>query len=320
MLKRYCSLILIGLFLTSCAHFSIYKKANSVSIAPLKSIQQYRKFTAFNQVGIQGKINVTLHTGYKKPQVVLSGDPRDLAQINARVLDNTLYLVVARGFPKYGTLHADIQAQFLNRFSFKGEGEINGTQLHTSVLDLVLANKGTTRLGGSIGLRRLDIIGDGFTEISGIASQNLQIHLKGNPKVRLVGVANITNLALDGNTFFSFYWLKSDTLTVRAKKSARIQLAGVVNRLDVELWGHAQFKGRYIRAQRSFVKTHNYSVAEISSVNHQSTLATDGSDIYYYNIPNTRADFMAYEGSVLKMREWDPMDMEDFNRYNKQFP
>jgi hypothetical protein len=88
----------------------------------------------------------------------------------------------------------------------------------------------------------------------------------------------------------------------------------------VELWGVAQFKGRYLRAQRSFVKTHDKSVAEISTVNHQSNLATDASDIYYYNIPNTRADFMAYNGSVLDMREWDRADMQNFNRYNKQFP
>jgi Putative auto-transporter adhesin, head GIN domain len=317
MLKRYGSLILIGFFLTSCAHFSAPKKANPIS---LPSIKQVRPFTAFNQVDIQGPINVTLHTGYKKPQLLLSGDPRDLAQIHTVVSDYTLYLVVGRGFPKYGAIHADIQTQFLNRVSFKGEGQLNGAQLHTGVLDLFLANKGTTKLGGSIGLRRLDVIGNGFTEITGIASRNLQIHLKGNPKVRLVGVANITNLALDGTTWFSFYWLKSDTLIIRAKKASRIQLAGVVNRLDVELWGRSQFKGRYLRAQRSFVKTHDHAVAEISSVNHQSTLATDASDIYYYNIPSTRADFMAYDGSVLKMREWDPFDMQDFNRYNKQFP
>ena len=84
--------------------------------------------------------------------------------------------------------------------------------------------------------------------------------------------------------------------------------------------GSSQFKGRYLRAQRSFVKTHDQSVAEISAVNHQSNLATDASDIYYFNIPNTRADFMAFNGSVLDMREWSQYDTEEFTRYNKQFP
>ena len=105
-----------------------------------------------------------------------------------------------------------------------------------------------------------------------------------------------------------------------AKKAAKIQLAGIVNRLEVELWGAARFKGRYLRAQRSFVKTHDKSVAEISAVNHQSTLATDASDIYYYNIPDTRADFMAFNGSVLNMREWSLYELQEFTRYNKQFP
>lgn len=320
MLKRYYFFILMGFFLASCAHHNNAKKTISVESLSYQPIKQDRQFSSFNQVNAQGQMNVTLHTGYKKSRVVLRGDPRDLAQIKAIVSDSTLHLILGKGFPHHGTVHADIQTKFLNRFSFQGEGQVIGKQLHTSVLDVFLANKGITKLGGSIGLRRLEVSGDGFTEISGIASQNLQVYLKGNPKVRLVGVANISKLVLDGSPWLSFYWLKSDMLIIRAKKASRIQLAGTINKLDLELWGRAHFKGRYLRAQRSFVKTHGNAVAEISSVNHQSTLATDASDIYYYNIPNTRADFMAYDGSVLDMREWNRFDMEDFNRYNKQFP
>ena len=319
MLKRYGSLILMVFFLVSCAN-SIKKTPISSAQLPYKSITQYRQLGSFNQVDVQGQMNVTLHTGYKKPQVVLRGDPRDLEQLKTVVSGNTVYLVLGKGFPKYGTVHADIQGKFLNRFSFKGQGRILGSQLHTSVLDLFIANNGTTKLGGSIGLRRLNVAGKGFTEISGIHSQNLQISLRGTPKVQLLGVANVTSLVLEGSPWFSMYWMKSDSLTIRAKNKSQLQFAGTVNRLDVELWGYARFKGRYLRAQRTFMKTHDHAIAEISSVNHQSTLASGASDIYYYNIPNTRADFMAYNGSVLDMREWDRMDMQDFNRYNKQFP
>jgi hypothetical protein len=169
-------------------------------------------------------------------------------------------------------------------------------------------------------LHVLDIKGSGLTQISGISSQNLQLHLQGTPKIQLVGMANLANLNVEGSPSISFYWVKTETLTIRAREGSRIQLAGAVNRLDVELWGHAHFKGRYLRAQRSFVKTHDHSVAEISVANHQSNLATDSSDIYYYNLPNTRADFMAFDGSVLDMREWNRAVMRDYTRYNKQFP
>src|SRR5690606_38096143 len=107
--------------------------------------------------------------------------------------------------------------------------------------------------------------GNGLVHISGVSSQNLQVSLQGNPKVQLTGMASLAKLNIDGGGWLSLYWVKSDTLTINAKKTAKIQLAGIVNRLNVELWGNAQFKGRYLRAQRSFVKTHNKSTAEISA-------------------------------------------------------
>jgi hypothetical protein len=320
MLKRCCSLILMAFFLTACVPHGVKKAPVTALPLTYQSSTQYKQLTSFNRIEAQGQLNVTLHTGYRKPQVVLKGDPRDLQQIKAVVVQNTLYLSLGGGYPQHGAVHADIQTQYLSGFSYKGAGLVNGGQIHSSALDLALANRGTTQLGGVIGLRRLDIAGNGITEISGINTPALQIHLQGNPKVQLSGVATLSNLVMDGNVWFSLYWLRSDVLTVRAKNRSRIQLAGTVNRLDLELWGHAYFKGRYLRAQRSFVKTHGYAVAEISSVNHQSTLASDASDIYYYNLPNTREDFMAYDGSVLDMREWDRINLRDFDRYNKQFP
>lgn len=321
MLKRCYLLILIVFGLASCAHNALKKPPVAPAPVTYHSITQTRPFTSFTQVEAQGQINVTLHTGYRKPQVVLRGDPRDLEQVKTVVSQNVLYLILGKGFPHHGAIHADIQGQYLTRFSYKGTGVINGTQLHTSALDLYLANEGTTKLGGSLGLHQLIIAGNGFTDISGINSRSLQVQfLYGSPKVQLTGLANITALNMKDKAWLSMYWLKSDVLTIRAKDQAQIQLAGTVNRLDVELWGHGHFKGRYLRAQRSFVKTHGRAIAEISAVNHQSTLATDSSDIYYYNLANTREDFMAFNGSVLDMREWDWVNLRDFNRYNKQFP
>ncbi|MBI2785632.1 MAG: DUF2807 domain-containing protein [Legionella longbeachae] len=318
MQKRCYSLILIAFLLVSCAH---HGTKNPPTSSPAIKTEQIRRVDAFNQVDVQGQINVTLHTGYKQPEVILKGDARDLAAIKVLVSQNTLYLVLGKGYPAYGPVHADIRGRFLNSLRAQDTGSITGSQLHTSVLDVYLINTGAVRLGGSIGLHVLDIKAkEGLTQISGISSQNLQLNLQGGPKVQLSGVANLTNLNIQGNAWLSFYWVKTDTLIVRAKQLAHIQLAGAVNRLDVELWGNARFKGRYLRAQRSFVKTHGHSVAEISVAKHQSNFATDASDIYYYNLPNTRADFMVFNGSVLDMREWNQSELKDFDRYNKQFP
>lgn len=319
MLKRCYTLILLVFLLAGCAHQG-KKTPSPVVKYPSSSTKQYRQVSSFNQVDAQGLLNITLHTGYKQPKVILTGDPRDLAQVKTVVSGNTLYLALGKGYPRYGAVHADIRGRNLNRLKYVGAGLVTGNQLYTRYLDVYLANQGTTRLAGTIGLQKLEVVGSGLTQINGISTLNLQVYLKGNPKVQLTGFANLAKLKIDGDGWLSLYWVKSDNLIIRAKKASKIQLAGVVNRLDVELWGVAQFKGRYLRAQRSFVKTHDKSVAEISAVNHQSNLATDASDIYYYNIPTTRADFMAFDGSVLKMREWSIFDNQDFNRYNKHFP
>lgn len=320
MQKRCYLLILIVFLLTACGHHAPKNQPLPPSTKALKT-KQIRRVSAFNQVNVQGQINVSLHTGYKEPQVILSGDARDLATVKVEVLQNTVYLAIAgKGYPLHGPIYAEIRGRFLNRLMADGTPIITGDQIRTSLLDVYLVNTENVRLGGSIGLRVLDIKGKGLTQISGISSQNLQLHLQGSPKVQLSGVVNLANLTMQGNAWLSLYWVKTDTLTVRAKQKTTIQLAGAVNRLDVELWGNARFKGRYLRAQRSFVKTHDRSVAEISVAKHQSNFATDASDIYYFNLPTTRADFMAFDGSVLDMREWNQFELKDFNRYNKQFP
>ncbi|CAM2997106.1 TPA: DUF2807 domain-containing protein [Legionella pneumophila] len=320
MLKRCYLLILLMFVLASCAHHKPQTPPAEVKKQGTSSTRQFRQVSSFNQIVVQGRLNVNLHTGYNKPEVMLRGDPRDLVQVRTVVKQNTLYVSLGQGYPDYGTVTVDIKTKFLNRFRYEGAGVVTGNNIRTSYLDLYLANEGTTRLAGNIGLQKLEAVGSGVTQINGVSSRNLQIVLKGDPKVLISGFVNLRQLDMYGKGTLSLYWIKSDTLTIRAKKAAKIQLAGIVNRLDVELWDFAQFKGKYLRAQRSFVKTHDKSVAEISAVNHQSSLATDASDIYYYNLSKTRADFMAFNGSVLDMRDWGQSDLKDFDRYNKQFP
>lgn len=320
MLKHVASFLLIGLIAAGCTPH----KQQSAPLPAKTSLgiqtSQYRPVTAFNGVDVQGQINLRLHTGYKKPQVVLKGDARDLLQVKTQVNQNTLYIVLGKGFPRYGQVQADVKGLTLNRVRYVGSGSISGNRLRSDSLDLFLVNSGPTQLAGMIRLKQLEVSGGGLVQISGLASPYLKVIVKGNNKVQLTGVAKASSIFVDGDGSLSLYWVKSDSLSVRAKKRANIQLAGVVNRLNVELWGNARFKGRYLRANRSFVKTHEHAIAEISSVKHQSSLATDASDIYYYNLPNTRADFMAFNGAVLDMREWNQPELKDFTPYNKQFP
>lgn len=82
MLKRFFVLLLPLVLLSSCAHRGPRSaSAQAAEDAPSVRIKQYRQVSDFNQVDAQGRINLSLHTGYKKPQVILHGDARDLQQV-----------------------------------------------------------------------------------------------------------------------------------------------------------------------------------------------------------------------------------------------
>jgi hypothetical protein len=271
----------------------------------------------FSHVNVLGAINVSLHTGYKQPAVILYGDPRDLSQIVTE-MKNGLQVRAQKGYPRFGPVSVKIHATYLNGFSYKGVGTIAGKNLHSSLLDLKIDNPEQTTLGGSIVLRKLEASGGGNIMIRGVYSRYLQVDISGKTKVLLVGMMNVSKLDLKGDGWLSMYWVKSPLLTICAKGHSNIQLAGLVDKLDVELWGSARFKGRYLRAKNAFVKTHEKALAEITALKHQHALATDASDIYFYRIPQTKADFMAYQGSILDMRDLSLPDLQSYDRYNKE--
>ncbi|WED43049.1 GIN domain-containing protein [Legionella cardiaca] len=312
MLMRFFSLIFIILLTSSC------NKHHAVIVPPVaKKALQQRQLPAFNQVVAEGNINVSLHTGYAHPQLILHGNTLDLMQVQTEVSNNSLLIHVGKGYPRYGAITAEVRGRYLNAFTYRGAGTITGNNLRSSLLDLTIDNPGRTTLGGQIFLRKLAVSGGGYTQISGVYGQYLQLSIEDKSRVQLSGTMNITKLDLDGNAWLAMYWVKSNALIIRAKDNAFIQLAGVVGKLDVELWDSAHFNGRYLRADRAFVKTHNKAIADVAAVKRQHTLATDASDIYFYNIPTMKTDFMAYNGSVLDMRDLNVAFIQEYDRYNK---
>ncbi|WP_131782523.1 GIN domain-containing protein [Legionella gresilensis] len=287
------------------------------ALIPVGKTTQTKILPTFNDVFVQGKMNVSLHTGYAKSKVILRGDPRDLAQINMSVDNSRLFVSLLDAFPQHGPISIEIRTRHLNTFSYQGIGTINGPRLNSGLLDLFITNPGKTTLGGNINLGRLEVHGPGFLSINGIKSSNLQLVVTGNPTIQLSGVVNLSNFDLRGDANISLYWVKSDWLTIRGHGHSVIQLAGIVNKLDLELWDYAHFKGRYLRAKRLFAKTHQRSVAELLATKRQHTLATDASDIYFYEIPDMKTDFMAFDGAVLDMRDLNSPFVEEYTRYNK---
>ena len=330
MWMRGLSLIILAFIFGS--GFSL-SKANAVNpftarahragaLAELK--QRTDSYSFFDHVYVDAPVNVTLHTGHQGYHVTLEGDSGDLEQMHTAVKNGVLYVTLGQHHARVlkphlhgGQVNITIETQSLRGFTYRGKGTVIAHGIRTQNMDVWIKNPKETLLDGQIDLNKLTVIGDGYTQISGVSSQNLAVKLIGKPKVQLTGMAAMTSLDIQGKGMFSFYWVKGNALIVRARQGARIQLAGITELLDVELWDSSRFNGRYLRATRTFVKTHDHALAELMTTSRQHTLALDASDIYFYNLSRYLTDYMAQNGAVLDMRDW-ALDMaQEYTDDNK---
>lgn len=313
MLTRCFTVFLILLCLAGCVSHTPQNVPPRIMTAV-----QNRPSLPFNKVALKGSINVSLHTGYRKSAIILRGDSRDIANLKTVMEKGVLFIGFARNYRQNGAVSVEIRTNHLNGFRYEGMGTIVGKNIHSGLLNLYIDNPGQTSLAGSLVLHKLIAKGGGIIRIRDVRTQDFKLSIANKTKVQLAGVMMINNLDLEGEGYLSMYWVKSRMLTICARGGAYLQLAGLVDKLDVELWDNAHYNGRYLRAKNAFVKTHNHAIADLSAVKHQHTLAKDASDIYFYKIPDTSADFMAHQGSVLDMRDWDRNDLRDYDRYNSR--
>lgn len=276
-------------------------------VQPTKQVRAVQPFT---HVYIEGPFNVQLHTHKnKKHSLTLAGDAVDLSHIQSRVKDGVLYVFVGSKKSyiggrelRMGEASLDINVPELHGFTYKGEGEITARHIHSSLLDIWLKNPKRTTFEGRMNIRHLTILDSGTTKIMGINSPDLRMNIKGSPKVELKGKANLRRLDMAGNGALEFYWVNSTDLILRLSGRSHVTLAGKVNRLDGVFTQQSYLSGRYLRVKEAFVRTEDEAVSDIAVVEKQHALARGKSDIYYYNLPLLRTDFMAQNGSILDMR------------------
>lgn len=267
---------------------------------------------SFENINIRGPFEVKLTTLNTHAKVVVIADEQALSSVHLKVKKRTLYVDCANACYDYRRPILRINVKNLRNFYFSGEGNITGHNLSLRNTSLYIKNKMATKLDGHLNLRYIYLAGNGHTTLAGVDSTGLRLKLRNHARLKIKGKVQLASMSLGKGTWISLYWLKADRLEIRGQGSTLIQLAGIVHVLDVELWNKARFNGRYLRAQETFIKTHDNSLAKISTFGHQHTLASGASDIYYYN-DNLKAhtDFMGESGAVLDLNQWEPDDMDD---------
>ncbi len=308
---------LLGLLSVLCLSACVWKAPLYHEPARFVEGQQKRECGRFNKVRVDGAFDVELRTGYRHPRVLIETVSPSVPKIKTVVKDGILQVTCQDNCPKHDGMRLRIETKQLRSFSYRGRGEISGRHLHAPYLNVYINNPGHTVFGGHLGLRKVVIAGGGEVTLTGVKTPALDLIIKDRSKVQMAGTIQLASLKLENGSWVSLYWLKADRLSLRARGKTVIQFAGKAKLLDVELWDHAQFKGRYFKVKEMFVRTHDHAVAEISTIMHQHVFATDVSDIYYFRIPKSEANYMAYNGSVLNMRLFDPkLHYDVFNAFN----
>lgn len=266
----------------------------------------------FENIHISGPFDVKLTTLNNYSKAIVTADERALPYIHLKIKNHTLYVDCTKACDNYQRPMLHINVQKLRNFYFAGAGNIIGHNLLLHNSYVYIKNKNVTKLDGHLKLREIYLAGNGYTSLIGVYATRLRLKLKNHARLKIQGKVQLASMSLGTGTWISLYWLTADQLEIKGQGSTFIQLAGIVHVLNVELWNKARFNGRYLRAQETFIKTHDHSLAEISTFGHQHTLASGASDIYYYNDDfKAHTDLMGKSGAVLDMNQWEPDDVGD---------
>ncbi len=309
------AIILLGaLTLVGCKHLHrITKHVQENTPVPI----EHPALHNFHRLDVQGHLNVNLHSGATHPHISLHGDARDKAHVRWRQVDDTVFIFVDKGYRPHDPVRLDIYTHHFNALNYTGQGEINGQHLQAPAFDLHLNNTGKTTLEGRIDLREMIIDGNSIVKIHGIQSRFMRVKMAGRATMELVGMANVASIEMSGHSWLSMYWVKSPHLRIRNTDQSYVQLAGYVQLLNIELKEQAHFNGEHLRAVRSFVKTFDHSRADIAVIKSDHALANDSSNIYYYELPVMKADFMGSDGSILDMRNFSSPFIKEPTPYNR---
>jgi hypothetical protein len=257
----------------------------------------------FHGISVEGPINVVIHQTSGPSYAIARGDSEDFQKIEFFIQNDLLRMNVIKRFRHY-PVYLEVWVNNLHQLIQRGEAKVAGHHLRSSGLGISSIGNQSLYLDGYINLTRLQIGQTSHVEIKGIDSKTLTLEMHEKAYAKLQGTMNICNMNINDDAWLSMFWVKANRMDLRYGGHSFVQLAGRVNVLDLELYDYAKFAGRYLRIDRAFVRTHDFSVAQIVAERSQHTLALDGSHIDFYNLPKMKADFMVDSGAVLDLREW----------------
>lgn len=191
----------------------------------------------------------------------------------------------------------------LTRIKQIGTGKITLLGVNAPCFDLTVLGNGHVNIEGRVGVKSIIHRGNGLVNILGADTNQLCILTSGCGITTVVGTANLKKVISINTSRVYLYWVNSPETWVYAADQARIHLAGKTHVLHINLKNMAEFKGQFLQSDEIFVRTDNFSHANLATHYQLFAEAKSHSSIYYFGHPSQFSRFTSGLGIIIPVPE-----------------
>lgn len=186
-----------------------------------------------------------------------------------------------------------------------GRGAVTILDAITPMLDIDDYGCGNVNVAGRVGIRSIHHCGLGCISIIGADSDMVNIDATNKAIVKVSGYVNLKNVMASKCAQVYLYCVNSCGTHVVGRDKSRISLGGNTENLNVELTQSSLFQGTFLHGGNVYVRTLNYSHANVTADKKVFACAGDGSSIYFFGSPCIVSRFVAQHGIVIPV--WNEM-------------
>jgi len=293
----------------------------------------------FSKIQVRGNFEVQLLGAQDHNSVSILGPNQQVRQIIVQIRHGTLYLSTAKGckasldkiivrigirnlrnLTSYGpgliegrgvtgdclTINSAGAANILLegnmnlvRLNQAGTGTVTVMGANTQSLHLNVPGNGNVNISGRVGVQSIKHFGNGMINIIGADTDCLYIFASGSGFTGIAGNVNLKQVVAQGNSCVFVYRVNSCDTKVLVYQNATVGLAGITKNLIVNTSGYGTFQGSYLHAESVYVRTANWSHANVASNHKIFAAATNKSSIYYVGSPTDVSTFPGNDASIL---------------------
>ncbi|MCE3237129.1 MAG: hypothetical protein K0R24_110 [Gammaproteobacteria bacterium] len=180
-----------------------------------------------------------------------------------------------------------------------GTGSIIVIGAHTPALSIKAIGKGNVKINGRVGIQNILHQGNGEVAILGADSDSLAIQASGNGLTTVVGYVSLKKISAKDSSRVYVYWTNSPSLYVAASGKAQIGLAGATTNMNIDITDASCFDGQYLQGNTIYVRTRDWSHANVSSDKKIFAAALGNSSIYTFGSPTMVSRYTSQKGAII---------------------